>query len=185
MSKKPKKEKKKKLDSIAKINRKLFKLWSLAVRDRAGNKCEFCGIKNKEININGKPTKIDAHHLLSRDVLDCPLKFEILNGIAVCPICHKWGMPSFHRDAITTITWLIKNRPERYEHVLKYKEVRVDLQNRAVLAEIEKRLIAKESLDLNKLKEIEKQFPRESKSETTFSGSIFDSDKSSSSSSSG
>jgi len=155
--------KKIKLESLPKIKRRLFKLWSEAVRERAGFKCEFCGIENKAININGIATKIDAHHLVSRKIKDFPLKFSIDMGVAVCPICHKWGIPSFHRDPITTITWLIKNKPERYNFVLNNINVRIDLDNRAVLAEIEARLIAKESLDLNKLKAIEQQFPREIK----------------------
>ena len=159
--KKTEKIKKKKLESTAKIRRRLFKLWSLIVRKNS--ECEFCGIENKATNINGISTKLDAHHLISRDVKDMPLKFEIKNGICLCPICHKWGMPSFHRDAITTITWLIKNHPDRYNYVLNNSSVRVDLDNRLVLEEIEKRLIAKESLDLERLKQIEKDFPREQK----------------------
>jgi len=161
--KKEKVQKKKKLESTAKIRRRLFKLWSLAVRENANFKCEFCGIENKATNINGISTKLDAHHLISRDVKDMSLKFEIKNGICVCPICHKWGMPSFHRDAITTITWLIKNHLDRYSYVLYNSSFRVDLDNRAVLEEIEKRLILKESLDTQKLKQIENDFPREPK----------------------
>lgn len=161
--KKIKKEKKKKLESIPKINRRLFKLWSLAVRERAGCKCEFCGIENKEFNKNDVATKIDAHHLISRKITNSPLKFSILNGVAVCPFCHKWGIPSFHRDPITTITWLMKNRPERYEFVLKNNLATIDLQNRKILEEIEARLEAKEQLDLERLKQIEKEFPREIK----------------------
>lgn len=171
--------KKKKLDSIPKINRRLFKLWSEIVRERSHYTCELCGIKNKEINKNGIATKIDSHHLLSRDIHNCPLKFEILNSVAVCPSCHKWSIPSFHRDPITTITWLQKNHPERYNFVLENSSIRVDLENRMVLEEIEKRLINKESLDLNKLKEIEKQFPRQLKKPK---GTLFDKEKESSSS---
>lgn len=163
MGKKTKKIKKIKLESTAKIRRRLFKLWSIAVRENALLKCEYCGIENKAININGVSTKLDAHHMISRNVKDMPLKFEIKNGICVCPICHKWGMPSFHRDPITTITWLIKNHPDRYNYILNNNSVRVDLDNRLILAEIEKRLIAKESLDFDRLKQIEKEFPREQK----------------------
>lgn len=180
--KKQKKQKKIKLESIPKINRRLFKLWSEEVRARAGGTCEFCGIKNKEINKNGVATKIDAHHLLSRDIKNCPLKFELKNSVAVCPFCHKWGIPSFHRDPITTITWLQKNRPERYNYVLENNTIRVDLENRMVLAEIEQRLINKESLDLSKLKEIEAKYPRQPKKSRKPKGTLFDLDESSSSS---
>jgi hypothetical protein len=152
--------KKKKIESLPKIKRRLFKLWSLAVRERGGHQCEYCGIKKGDLNKNDKVTKIDAHHILSRDVKDCPLKFDIMNGIGVCPFCHKFGIPSFHRDPVTTITWLQEHRPDRYEYVLKNVRFTVDLDNRKVLAEIEERLNANESLDLEKLSEIEKEFPR-------------------------
>lgn len=161
------KTKNKKLEAIPKIHRRLFKLWSEAIRIRSGLKCEYCGIKNKAANINGVSTKLDSHHFVSRKVKDMPLKFDINNGICACPICHKWGMPSFHRDPITTITWLMNNIPERYHYVLENSHIRVDLDNRAILLEIEKRLLAKEPLDLEKLKQIEKDFPREIKVKKT------------------
>ena len=169
-----KKPKKKKLDSIPKINRRLFKLWSIAVRERAGHKCEFCGITKGDINKNGVKCKVDAHHLMSRNVKNCPLKFDILIGIGVCPFCHKFGIPSFHRDPVTTITWLQKNLSERYERVLQYNLFTVDLENRKVLEEIESKLIAKLPLDLEKLKSIEAEFPRKVNVRVKIEGSLFD-----------
>jgi len=163
MKKNQKPTKKVKLDSIPKINRRLFKLWSEAVKDRANNKCEFCGVAKGEDNGHGLVNKLDSHHLLSRKIKNCPLKFDVRNGVLADPFHHKFGIPSFHRDPVTTITWLIKNRPENHKFVLENSLVTVDLDNRSVLAEIEKRLKAKEPLDIDKLKEIEKQFPREMK----------------------
>jgi len=153
--------KKKKLDTIPKINRRLFKTWSLAVRGRVDNTCEFCGAKKGDIGPSGNPiNKIDAHHLISRDIKDCPLKFDIMNAVAVCPFCHKFGIPSFHRDPITTITWLQTNIPERYNYVLANSHIRIDLQNRKVLEQIEIHLKANESLNLPNLQEVERLFPR-------------------------
>jgi hypothetical protein len=147
-----KKSKKKKLPSIPSINRKLFRLWSLAVRERAGHQCEYCGIKKGDLNKNGKPTKIDAHHLMSRSVTDSPLKFDIRNGIAVCPFCHKFSPNnSFHNNAIVTTHWLKENRPDRYDFVLKYYESKIDLKNREILASIEESLNEKEPLDIEDL----------------------------------
>lgn len=147
--------KKIKLESTAKIRRRLFKSWSLIVRQEG--KCELCGIEYKAINTNGKITKLDSHHLISRNIKNMPIKFDINNGICLCPICHKWGSLSFHRDPITTITWLIKNHPDKYNYVLNNCHIRVDLNNRLVLEEIEKRLMAKESLDLTKLIDIDRE----------------------------
>ena len=142
---------KKRLKKISTIRHRLLRMWSVLVRERADNKCEFCGKCN---------VKIDAHHFLSKEIKDCPLKFEILNGVAVCPFCHKFGIPSFHRDPVRTITWLQKERPERYNYVLENADIRIDMENRKVLEEIEKRLKGGLSLDLQKLQRIEKQYPR-------------------------
>jgi len=174
-----KKTKKKKIDSLPKVKRKLFKIWSLAVRERAGHKCEFCGVEkgHEYPNKQGEiiKTKIDAHHLLSRDVKDCPLKFDIDNGIGVCSFCHKFGFPSFHRDPITTIHWLRENRNDRYEYVLKNSTFKVDLDNRKVLEEIENRLKEGLSLDLEKLKAIEAEFPRKKRIKVApIEGNMFD-----------
>ena len=185
---KAKTTKKIKLDSIPKINRRLFKLWSEAVKECAGNKCEFCGAIKGEDNGHGVVNKLDSHHLLSRKIKDCPLKFDVRNGVLVDPFHHKFGIPSFHRDPVTTITWLQKNKPESYKLVLDNAMFRVDLDNRAILKEIEERLIAKEPLNLQRLKEIETQFPKEPKKtkktkKTIIKGSLFDEESESSSSS--
>ena len=190
--KKIKKEKKKKLDSIPKINRKLLKLWSEAVRERDGFSCAYCGVKKGDVNkFNPEnKVKIDAHHALQKYIKDCPLKFEIKNGISLCPSHHKFnGETSAHKSPIVFYEWFRLTHPERHNFILNNSGFRVDLQNRAVLAEIEQRLIAKESLDLEKLKQIAKDNPKEIKppkelkSEATFSGSLFDDEVSSSSSS--
>ncbi|GAF79576.1 unnamed protein product, partial [marine sediment metagenome] len=148
--------------------------------------CEYCGIKKGDINKNGKVTKIDAHHLLSRNVKDSPLKFDLYNSVAVCPTCHKFGEDSFHRCPITTITWLIKNLPERYYYVLNNHTVKVDLENRKVLEVIEEQLKTLDHLDLDKMKEIEVAFPRivKTRKKVQFKGNLFGEDSESSSSSS-
>ena len=153
----------KKLESIPKINRRLFKLWSEQVRKRSNNCCEYCNRKVGETDKEDKILrKIDAHHLQSRKVKDNPLKFDILNAVAVCPLHHKFSCnESFHRAPVITINWLIKKFPERFEHVLINYNNNVDLQNREVLKEIEKCLNECQKLDINKLKEIERNNPRQ------------------------
>ena len=154
-AKKPKVPKKKKLDSVPKINRRLFKLWSEAVRGKNMFKCEYCGIERGTINENGKPVKIDAHHLMNRDITDCPLKFDIRNGIGLCPKHHKFSSDeSFHMNPVVTMNWILEHRPDSFKFVLENYKVRVDLHNREILAEIEERLEKQEPLNLEKLKEI-------------------------------
>lgn len=158
MAKKIKKEKKKKLESIPKINRRLFKLWSEIIRGRTGYSCEYCGVKRGEKNKDGKPVKIDAHHLMNRDVRNCPLKFSISNGVSVCAKCHKFSPDnSFHMNPVVTIDWLIKNSPERFNFVLNNFKKRVSLDDREVLNCIETSLNNKEDLNIDLLIEISKK----------------------------
>lgn len=152
------KEKRKKLDPIPKINRRLFKLWSEAVRGRVDFKCEYCGMARGTINENGKSIKVDAHHLMNRDITDCPLKFDIRNGICLCPRHHKFSPDeSFHMNPVVTMDWVQRNRPDSFTFVLQNYKTRVDLHNREILAEIEFRLQNKEPLNLEKLLEIDKK----------------------------
>jgi len=173
--KKVKAPKKVKLDSLPKIRRRLFKIWSEKVRERAGHRCEFCGKAKGEIGPNGNPiNKIDAHHLNSRYVKDGPIKFEIKNGIGVCPGCHKFGTINFHDNPVNTMSWLLENHKDRFDYVLANTARKVDLDNRKVLEEIEARLLAGLSLDIDKLQQIEKDFPREVKKPAEETGNLFD-----------
>ena len=166
----------KKLDPIPKIHRRLLKLWSEMIRKNNNYKCEYCGSSRNDINSNNKKVKIDAHHLLSKKIKNCPLKYDKNNGIALCTNHHKFDVPSFHKDPITTITWLQEHRPDRYEYILKNAHVRIDLDNRNVLEEIEERLRKGEPLDLDKLKQIEELYPRITKKKIEFGGSLFEED---------
>lgn len=150
-----KKKKKIKLQSLPRIHRRLFKLWSEKVRNRAGNACEYCGKKVGEI------IKVDAHHIQSRKIKNNPLKWDIRNAVSVCPLHHKFSCnESFHKAPVITINWLIKNHPERFNHIIEHYNDEVDLDNREVLKEIESCLNEDRPIDIAKLKEIAKQFPR-------------------------
>jgi hypothetical protein len=154
------KTKKKKLPSLSRIRRKLFKLWSEKIRERSGFKCEYCGKDLKDVY------KLDSHHFVSRKMLGNPLKFDIRNGVSADPNCHKFSINSFHRNPIRTMKWLMDKDPERYQYLYDHAFDKVDLDNREVLKEIEKCLLEGRNLDINKLKEIEKQFPRIVKTRT-------------------
>ena len=130
-----------KLKSVAVIRRRLLRLWSEAVRSRVGYKCEVCGLKRGTI-VNEKAVKIDAHHIISKLIKDSPLKYDIRNGVSVCTSCHKFGPNSFHKNPIRTITWLMDNRPLDYAFLLDNDALRVNLDDRGVLEEIEARLRA-------------------------------------------
>jgi hypothetical protein len=178
-------KKKKKLESIPKINRRLFKLWSEKVRARAKNTCEYCGKKVGDLSEEGKPlVKVDAHHLQSRKISNNPLKWDLRNAVCACPLHHKFSCnESFHRAPVITINWLMKNHPERFNYILEHFNDNIDLQNREVLKEIEKCLNEDLPLDIQKLKEIETANPRIIKN-SKIEGNLFEEEKESSSSSS-
>jgi len=142
------KTKKIKLTPIPRINRRLFKIWSEKVRARANKSCEYCGKKIGEIGESGNPiNKVDAHHLNTRYMKSNPLKWDISNGISLCPFHHKFGILSFHKSPVITIEWLRLNIPDRHSHVLTHFNESVDLTNREILAKIEEWLNNDQPID--------------------------------------
>lgn len=163
-----------------------MRLWSEAVRSRDAHECIYCGIKAGEINKNGKKTKCDAHHCQTREAKDSPLKYDIRNGVTLCPSHHKFSNEiSAHKCPITFYKWLSQHYPYQYNFVLQNSEIRVDLQNRKVLKEIEIKLKEGLPLDIEKLKQVEKEFPRVvKKRKPEIKGSLFDEEEESDPSSS-
>lgn len=90
-------------------------LWSQAVRSRAGNKCEVCGRVHGDLNAKGNPIRINAHHI--EDKANYALRFDIMNGVALCPTCHRFGQDSAHRSPIWFLEWLKEHLRDRYGHV--------------------------------------------------------------------
>lgn len=76
--------------------------WSANVRKRG--MCEVCG--NSE--------NIQAHHILPKERYP-EFKLEPLNGIALCPLHHKFGKYSFHRNPLWSMVWLSRNMKYRYK----------------------------------------------------------------------
>jgi len=119
-------------DSIAKINRRLYKKWSLAVHGQASGICELCQ----------KPAaKLDAHHIVSRRFRS-PLRFDPKNGICLCPSCHRFSpLRSFHQNPLPAFKWFFETRKEQAEYLLaKISEGVADMKNRETLEAIENQL---------------------------------------------
>jgi hypothetical protein len=98
----PMKVKKIKLEPPPKIHKRLFKKWSEAVRKRAGFRCEICGRAAGEVDDRsdeGKKIKIDAHHIDGKKFTSV-LRFNPMNGIALCTNCHKFDKNSAHNSTI-------------------------------------------------------------------------------------
>lgn len=118
--KKTKKTKKPKKPNLRKLVKKAFSLWSECARLQHDNKCEMCGIKNKEINSKGKPTVLNVHHACPRE--NKALRFDLHNAIVLCVNDHKYGKNSAHKGSIFFYDWFKKYRPSDYEYIFQHKD---------------------------------------------------------------
>jgi len=112
--------KRKKKVTLAKVRRLTLALWSKKVRQRAEDKCEVCGKPEGFINPKGNPVHLNAHHI--EDKANQRLRFDIDNGIALCPSCHKFGRDSAHRSPIWFVEWLLRYATPRYSYVLAHRK---------------------------------------------------------------
>jgi len=68
---------------------RLLKLWGQKVKERAGNRCEY-----PDCNVNYSQTH--PHHFFSRR--HASLRYDIENGLCLCPTHHTMGYFSAHKD---------------------------------------------------------------------------------------
>lgn len=135
----PAKPKKVKLESKAKIRRRLFKLWHSKVMLLNGDKCAITGIVNGSINSQNKASILDAHHIECKEV-NPSLRFDAMNGIALSKSSHKFGRNSFHKAPLWAAEWLRINRPLQYAYVLAHRDDIINLEDRDILYSIEAKL---------------------------------------------
>jgi hypothetical protein len=103
VSKKIKKVTKKKLLSLARTaKRKNLSEWSKQVRERDGE-CIVCKSKNH----------LNAHHILAKETYE-EFMFENQNGVSLCPIHHKFGKYSAHKNPIWFVKFLQDFRADQY-----------------------------------------------------------------------
>jgi hypothetical protein len=112
-----------KAKELSKLRKKAFKLWSEKVRS-IGH-CELCNKKYKEINEKGKPTILQAHHIIGRENKN--LAWDVLNGVSLCSFCHKWSRTGAHRGSIIFNEWFRLKYPERYDYLLKNWNTQVEV----------------------------------------------------------
>ena len=139
MARKKTKPKKIKLESKAKIRRRLYRLWSQKSLGAHNNSCAITGTKRGEV-INSKPAILDCHHIENRS--NASLRFEILNSIVLTKSSHKFGRNSAHKGMIWFAEWLRSHRPLQYEYVLAHRDDPIDLDDRETLARLEAKLSA-------------------------------------------
>lgn len=142
-------KKKKKLKNIATIKRRLFRLASQKCRESANDRCEICGMKKGDIlTETGKPQRVEAHHVMSRDNINSPLKYDLRNLICLCTRHHKTHLFSAHKHALWFAEEFKKIRPDDYQWILDHSNDKVNLDDRNVLEIIEKCLKQNLPLDL-------------------------------------
>lgn len=90
-------------------NVSLDNLWSKTVKDRAGNKCEYCG----------KDSGLNSHHIFSRS--NKRVRWDLDNGICVCVLHHVFGMFSAHKSPIEFVEWLKEYRGIEWYERLRLK----------------------------------------------------------------
>lgn len=153
------KSKAKKLASKPCIRRRLLKIWSEQCRSTVNYTCIVCGarqIRDGEIPDGEKLVKkVDAHHIVGKEIHNSFFKFNLTNGACLCPKCHKFGNNSAHRNAVFFINFIQTKYPDTFKYLITNNEVRIDLENRDVLSEIEEKLKQGLPLDLDKIRIIE------------------------------
>jgi len=149
------KAKKKKLPSVPRLKRKALQLWYKAVKDMHGHVCAVCGSKHPMLN---------AHHIESKT--NSSLKFDLVNGVALCPGCHAFGHNAAHRT-IFFYEWLAKNRPKVIEYIRTKRDEVVD-QDRECMEKIIKELClppSDEILTVMNLPRVEMDLSKESEAD--------------------
>lgn len=135
-----KKKKLKKLEPLPKIRRRLMRLWTEKVHTMQNGVCAVCGKKHGEIDDKtGKPSYMNAHHIEPRATC-AALRYDPLNGILLCPSCHKFGRNSAHKGAIWFITWLQNHRKKQYDYVMQHRDDVVSINDRTYIEALDAKL---------------------------------------------
>jgi hypothetical protein len=92
-----------------KLSKKLDEAWSLAVKKRAGYKCEVCG----------KTDILNSHHIVGRR--NRRVRWDVRDGVCLCVKHHKLGIESAHEDPLWFREWLEDKRWEDYAYLYTVK----------------------------------------------------------------
>ena len=102
--------------------RKLDRMWSLKIRERDQNKCQVCGMEGN-----------NPHHIVGRR--NRTLRWDLNNGITLCPGCHTFRTKSAHQDPLWFADWFRSNHPSRYRLIKHKKESTIKATYNDVLEE--------------------------------------------------
>lgn len=91
----------------------LDRLYPKAVKAIRGNKCEYCGAKEDE-------TQIDVHHIYGRR--NYGTRWDTDNGVVLCCLHHEFSTEfSAHQTPLEFASWIQTKRPKELLDVLKQK----------------------------------------------------------------
>jgi len=99
--------------------RELDLIWKTKVKERDNHRCQVCGKKLE-------PKSCHAHHLLPKHLKGkkTGLRWDIDNGITLCPYHHKFGPYAAHQNAIWFYGWLNEHKPKELKYCIqKLKEI--------------------------------------------------------------
>jgi len=91
------------------IDGKLDDAWALAVKIKAGMKCEYCGNTNA----------LNAHHVYSRS--NRSTRWDLSNGYSLCVAHHVFGTFSAHKSPMDFGEWMVKDRGQTWLDRLRLK----------------------------------------------------------------
>lgn len=96
-----------KIKELKKELKKKDKEWALVVRKRFNNQCVICG-NTKFLN---------SHHIIPREIKET--RHDIRNGVLLCVKHHKFGIFSFHRNALWGINVFRECNPYDYFYLVR------------------------------------------------------------------
>lgn len=101
MKKKSKKTEQRELDDV----------WKRNVKERDNYICQICGKYLKDT-----PRSCHAHHILPKRMKG--MRWDVNNGIVLCPNHHKLGIFSPHQNAIWFFGWMRANKPQQLNYII-------------------------------------------------------------------
>lgn len=122
-------------ESTKTITTRLYSKWSEVVKAKYEHKCAICG------EPDSKEHPLNAHHIMPRQNFS-GLRFNPMNGIALCPKCHKFGKYSAHKGGVWFAWWLRANALPVLEFCINHADDELDCSNRLSLYSVEMSLHA-------------------------------------------
>lgn len=90
------------------IERELLRMWGKRVRDRDGNRCQWCG------NPGNQP-----HHIVARSIANKNGWFDVSNGVTLCIKCHLFRLKSDPDEYVRWRDEWLSNKGLKYSDLRK------------------------------------------------------------------